>query len=481
MTEKTKESADEYVKALEEELLASLEREQRLSEEELSVGAFMVGKVRKSKFYKKIISDPDSGIGKMARAPRSIYRLVRNPEVRKGLMQKKTVNGEKVEEVDVTHFLDPWMVELKKRKGIAERALKDGKKLALYFVEKPDSSTFRYRCYNTFEITRESTKWQAVYFFKNELDSIVELLPRCSELVFGRQSGQEKTIEKLSRMAHDNGIRVGLDIDDLVFDVKYLDIMLNTIGEKTNRSYWVAYFASVQAMAKQMDFFVTTNEFLAEKVKRSFNKPVKVIRNSLNQGQINASSVYVMQKKLRHEKGFIIGYFSGSPTHAKDFAVVEPELIGFLKRHDDAILNVVGYMKFSKEAERLVDNGRIRFLPFTDFRKLQRLMAEVDVNIAPLVINDFTNCKSELKFFEAAVVETTTIASPTYCFKKAIIDGKNGFLAESGEWHDKLEHLYNNPEENRRIALAAKKYALKHYYGKEFLKEVEETYDYFAK
>ena len=108
-------------------------------------------------------------------------------------------------------------------------------------------------------------------------------------------------------------------------------------------------------------------------------------------------------------------------------------------------------------------------------------MSKVDVNIAPLVINDFTNCKSELKFFEAAVVETTTIASPNYSFKKAITDGENGFLAKPGEWYDKLEYLYSHPKENRKVALKAKEYALKHYYGEKFLKEVEEAYDYFGK
>ena len=108
-------------------------------------------------------------------------------------------------------------------------------------------------------------------------------------------------------------------------------------------------------------------------------------------------------------------------------------------------------------------------------------MAEVDVNIAPLVLNDFTNCKSELKFFEAAAVETTTIASPSYTFKRAIKDGENGFLAQPGEWYEKLEYLYKHPEENKKIAKRARKYALKHYYGKEFLKEVEAAYDYFAK
>ena len=49
-----------------------------------------------------------------------------------------------------------------------------------------------------------------------------------------------------------------------------------------------------------------------------------------------------------------------------------------------------------------------------------------------------------------------------------------------GEWFDKLEYLYSHPEENRNIALVAKKDALKHYYGKEFVKEVEEVYDSFA-
>lgn len=472
---------NEYLMALEEELCASIEREHRMALEDLGFWAFTIKKMKKTKLYKNIISDPDSRMGKVARAPRSVYRAIKNPEVRKSLMQKKTINSVVAERVNEGHFLDPWVVDLKKRQGIAEQALKDGKKLVLYFVEKPDSSTFRYRCYNTFEVTKESGKWQAVYFFKGEVNIVEKLLPECSELIFGRQSGQEKTVEKLSKLAHEEGIKVGLDIDDLVFDMEYLDIMLDTIGEKVNRSYWVAYFASVQAMAKRMDFFITTNDFLAKKLKKSLNKPVKVIRNSLNREQVGASLVYIERKKLKKDGEFVIGYFSGSPTHAKDFAVVEPELIKFLNKYDDVMLNVVGYMRFSKEAEKLVESGRIRFLPFTDFRKLQRLMAEVDVNIAPLVVNDFTNCKSELKFFEAGAVETTTIASPTYIFKKAITDGENGYLAQPGEWYDKLEYLYKHPKKNKEIAKRAREYALKHYYGKEFLEEVEKAYDYFAK
>ena len=469
---------DEYTAALEEELLASLEREEKLANEELKISSFLSQKLKRTKIYQNVISDPDSKAGTLVRAPRSVYRLIKNPEVRKSLLQKKTTN-EDLANGGKASLLEPWNVDLRIRKGIAEKSLEEGQKLVLYFVDKPDSSTFRYRCYNTFEATLESKKWQAVYFFKNELKTVEELLPRSSLVIMGRQSGQEKVVEKIVALAHKNTIKIGLDIDDLVFDMKYLDLMLDTIGEKVNKSYWAGYCAGVQKIARKMDFFVTTNDFLSKKIKESYDKPCVVIRNSLNQEQVKASLVYAEKYKKPNKNEFRIGYFSGSPTHVKDFAVAEPEVMEFLEKHDNAILHVVGYMRFSKEARRLVEKKKIKFIPMVDFRKLQKLMAEVDVNIAPLLVNDFTNCKSELKFFEAAAVETTTIASPTYTFERAIKDGKNGFLAKPGEWYDKLEYLYNNPLENQKIAKIARKYALENYYGKKFIKEVEEAYEAF--
>ena len=366
------------------------------------------------------------------------------------------------------------------RKKIVAQALRNDKKIALYFVNSINYSTPRYRCYNTFEATLESEKWQAVYFLKDEVEEALEILPRCDVLIFGREAGLSKNMKKLMEVAKREKIKVGLDIDDLVFSEKYLNLFLETASNKSNRSYWVGYFAGVREIADKMDFFIATNDFLAGKLAESFDKPVKIIRNSLNREQVEASEVYV-RNKTRDDEKFVIGYFSGSNTHRKDLKVALPQVLKFLKKHDDAILRIVGFMTLDKDAQKMEAQGKIQFSPFTDFRKLQRLMAEVDVNIAPLVFNDFTNCKSELKFFEAAAVETTTIASPSYTFSRAIKDGQNGFLAQPGEWFDKLEYLYTHPEENKKIAKAAKKYALEHYYGAEFLKEIEKAYEFFAK
>jgi glycosyltransferase involved in cell wall biosynthesis len=57
----------------------------------------------------------------------------------------------------------------------------------------------------------------------------------------------------------------------------------------------------------------------------------------------------------------------------------------------------------------------------------------------PLQTNVFSNSKSELKYFEAAIVETPTLATPTYSFRLAIDDGVNGYLVDAYDWEDRIE------------------------------------------
>jgi len=350
-------------------------------------------------------------------------------------------------------------------------------KVILYVVEDKESAQYRYRVENIKETLKESKKWEVKCLLRSEISQNESLLKESDLVIILRQTAKDDTLINLVKKIRKTGVMVLCDLDDLIFDYRYLPLLMQSTNSK-NIFYWLGYFWGIRRIAKRVDGFLCTNEFLGQKLKRSFKKPVKVIPNSLNREQVEVSEKYTKSKKW---DGFRIGYFSGSPTHAKDFRMVEGELTRFLTQYKDAELIVVGYMEFSVEMEKWIKAGRVKVIKPVEYLKLQKLVAEVNVNIAPLVINDFTNCKSELKFFEAAVVETTTIASPIYTFKRAIKDGENGFLARPGEWYEKLEYLYQHPKENRKVALTAKKYALKHYYGQEFRKQVEETYDYFAK
>ena len=348
-------------------------------------------------------------------------------------------------------------------------------KKILYIVEDEKSAQFRYQVKNVAEAVNGDGRYEVVWFLKSEIEKARKCLDDFELVVIERQTAKDDVVLSFIKQVQEKGKKVLFSLDDLIFDYKDLPILMKSTNSK-NVFYWAGYFWGIRRIAKRVDGFICTNEYLAKKLKRSFNKPTQVIPNSLNKKQVEVSEKYAKNKKW---DGFKIGYFSGSPTHTKDFRLIEPELIKVLGKYDDATLRIVGRMDFSTEMRKWIDKKRVEVIGVVDYLKLQELVAGVDVNIAPLLVNDFTNCKSELKFFEAAVVETTTIASPTFAFKKAISDGDNGYLAKNDEWYKKIDYLYQHPKENRKVALAAKKYALKHYYGPDFRKQVEEAYDSF--
>ena len=89
-------------------------------------------------------------------------------------------------------------------------------------------------------------------------------------------------------------------------------------------------------------------------------------------------------------------------------------------------------------------------------------MARFDINLAPLEHeNPFCQAKSELKFFEAAICDVPTIASPTGPFERAIDHGKSGFLATShDDWKEALELLVSDNALRKRVAREAHRRAL---------------------
>ena len=91
---------------------------------------------------------------------------------------------------------------------------------------------------------------------------------------------------------------------------------------------------------------------------------------------------------------------------------------------------------------------------------LEQLPAELvrfDINLAPLQVNSpFCDAKSPLKYFEAALVDVPTIASPTGPFRDAIAHGSTGPIAEwSRISDDALTALVHDAGLRRRLALNA--------------------------
>lgn len=376
---------------------------------------------------------------------------------------------------------EPWLIPLEDRCSLFFNAKKNGKKVSLLLYEAPDTSTFRYRGYNIFKASQDSSKWQSIYFFLYEYKKILEILPNVDLVVIIRVRWTNN-IDQIIYRAKVLNIKVLFDTDDLVFDINYINLVTNTLNVKLDNDkdyeYWFTYIGRIGFTASKADGFITTNSFLGEKLKEKFNKPYGIISNFLNSEQVNVSNRCLNIKETQlGKKPFTIGYFSGTPSHINDFRVIYPEVMELLNEFPGIRLKVVGFMEFPEEMTRLIKAGKVVFHPLVDFMELQKLIAEVDVNIVPLVNNTFTNCKSELKFFEAAIVNTLTLATPTFTYRNCITDGYNGFLCRPGEWYLKLKKIYTGKIDCSDIVKRANSYAMENYYGKKVVDMIDKCYE----
>lgn len=319
-----------------------------------------------------------------------------------------------------------------------------------YFYEAPDTSTFRYRVYNMVQTLQSlSATISASYFFLADLVNLSEILALADTLVICR-TRYSSQINYLITSARAKNIKVIFDIDDFVFDTAYTQLILNTLDQDISHPHaaWDHWFASIGRLGATLelcDSAITTNSFLAAQIEKWTGRSAKVVPNYLNKEQLKISEIFYAQKAqscFKRKDSFCIGYFSGTPTHNKDFEIVADAISQILKSRPNVVLRIVGFIDLKGEIKN--HQSQIEFFPLQDFLNLQGLIAQTEVNLVPLQDNVFTNCKSELKFFEAAISGTLTVASPTFTYSKSIRDGENGYLSCSYEWADKINYIIDN-------------------------------------
>jgi glycosyltransferase involved in cell wall biosynthesis len=342
-------------------------------------------------------------------------------------------------------YSDPWNRTFEQRL----KSFLQGPLRVAYFYETPDNSTFRYRVHNMIGALGRSEKGiAAAYFTGQEIDQLSAVVEKADLLVVARARYTDR-LNRLITQMRNRGKRVYFDIDDLVFDPDYIHLVLQTLDQDLNHpevwDHWFAYVGRVGAAMKLCDAVITTNDYLAEQVRRYANQPTYVIPNFMNQQQLDISRRIYAEKAKRdfiRSKDICLGYFSGTPSHNRDLDVAASGISRLLDEDPRVVLLVVGYMELKAPLQNY--GSRVKAYPFHDFVNLQRLIGRVEVNLVPLQDNIFTNCKSELKYFEAGIVGTVTIASPVFTYTHAIRDGENGYLATSTEWYDKLRNAISS-------------------------------------
>lgn len=337
--------------------------------------------------------------------------------------------------------------------------LNSKKKNIIYIKDVFDNSTFRYRTYNVMEAMENNFKYFVTCFLVSELYSIYKLLSKIDLIILQRAKWSFE-LESFIRIVKEKKIPIVYDMDDLIYHTKYVPKYLNSIGDY--RDFTVDSFFALskryELIASSSDGFIATTNDLKQHLECDFNKPVWLMPNFLNKEQEEESRKICLLKEKNYKRDkFVIGYFSGSNSHQRDLEIVESAIIKLMDKYPDIYLKIVGYMSLSKEFEKLKKDGRILIDKFVPFQELQYKIGEVDLNIIPLQNHEFNHCKSELKYFEASIVDVVSCATDNNVYHNIIEDGKDGFLCTEMDWYDKIEYVYLNYDKMKNVIKSAKK------------------------
>lgn len=257
-------------------------------------------------------------------------------------------------------------------------------------------------------------------------------------------------------------VPVLFDVDDLIFDSSLRGQVdgLEGMSERELRLWWNGvdrYRTTLEAC----DGFIGSTQELCEQATRLTGLPSYRYLNGVGLLLAQASDSALRKSSGHRGRTVSIGYFSGTSTHNADWAMVEPAVLAVMRRHPETRLCLGGLLQPSQELMEEL-GGRVTRFPFTTWHQLPGLLVQTDICLAPLTGESvFNEAKSAIKWLEAALVETPTIASPTLPFREAIEHGRTGMLASTtAEWEEALEELVASHHRRARMGSLARREAL---------------------
>lgn len=262
------------------------------------------------------------------------------------------------------------------------------------------------------------------------------------------------------------GIPTYYDIDDLIFDGDVFPPSLETYSGSISPYEHAAIACGVPLFEHAMrlcDFGIASTPPLIEHVaKRVKSGQAFLHRNALGRQHTLA----VKQPSVAKRSDVVtVFYGSGTRAHKQDFTdILEPALIKALKSFGGLLrIVLMGHFTVSDELASY-GNQVIVIEPIWDIRAYWELLSTADINISVLEASLVNDCKSEIKWLEAAMFGIPSIVSPTATHLGVIRDGITAMFANTSyEFSTKLEDLLSNPTRRREIGQSARQYINENY------------------
>ncbi|MCI0910753.1 glycosyltransferase family protein [Pseudomonas putida] len=204
--------------------------------------------------------------------------------------------------------------------------------------------------------------------------------------------------------------RLIADFDDLNFSVIHAIETPAVRTRSENVSTVSKSLAKIAGAASLFTQFSSSTVPLADYLSRLFSaKKSVVIHNGVDPTFAGISEMVRERNPISH-RPYTFAYFPGTASHNPDLQMIEEPLQRALASDSSFKLMIAGPVKIPNSLTRYAD--QIYKADYVAFHELPNLMAKSKFVLGPLEETEFNQCKSGLKFFEAALSGCTVIGSP---------------------------------------------------------------------
>jgi glycosyltransferase involved in cell wall biosynthesis len=257
---------------------------------------------------------------------------------------------------------------------------------------------------------------------------------------------------RMIEYARSSGKILYYDIDDLLVDPCNPPPIESYGGQVSPAVYvnLVKDTAMFRAATRLCDFAISSTKPLLEKL----SALVRTRQGFLHRNALD-EHILPRRKDARSKPYISIFYGSGTLAHNSDFTdIALPAIDRILSTHKNVRFVAVGHLKLpatflQKHPEQVVQ------LPIMQNPQVYlNCLSSADINIAVLHSDVINDCKSEIKWMEAAYFGIPSVMSTTKNYLDVVRDGSDGYLANNeDDWFEYLERLVL--DESLRLKLGA--------------------------
>ena len=241
------------------------------------------------------------------------------------------------------------------------------------------------------------------------------------------------------------GAKIGFDCDDLIFDRPHtVGMQPDEFGHRDVRSV-NRHSAGMAPFIERADFAVVPTPTLGRVL---IDAGVPAARVWTCPSFLSPAQVALFQSFDGSRDPNVVSIASGTWTHQEDVRPVIGPLARFMQRNPSVRLRVFGALALDRfpELQSLAD--RIDQDPHVvrDWNAYVQRYAQASVNLVSMDFdNGFCHGKSEVKYMEASLAGTATIATRIAAFQRALGGSGSHLLArDESDWVGALEAIVGN-------------------------------------